>query len=44
MALYSLYGYHGRGNAESEEDVVGGSQKETAQESGSDWLLFVGES
>ena len=39
-----LYEYHGRGDEETEEDVVGGREKErvteqeTEQESVSDWL------
>ena len=51
---YSMYGHHGRGDEETEEGVVRGSEdegkkeriteQETEQESVLDWLLLVGES
>ena len=46
LVHFSLY-VHGRGDEETEEDVVGGREKErvteqeTEQESVSDWLLLV---
>ena len=41
LAQYSLY--HGRGNKETVEDIVGGSEPETDQVEVSDWLLLVWE-
>ena len=51
LVQYSLYGHHGRGDEETEENVVRGSEEEketvteqeVEQESVSDWLLLVGE-